>query len=98
MLKTDVFVWLTVNWVVITTTPRRHKKVLPQEMFWKLCSKLRPYIEKIKGFEDPISVEKQVSVTSYYFVDEGRMGKVANSFGIGKSTISKIIRRVLFLL
>ena len=67
-------------------------------MFWKLCSKLRPYIEKIKGFEDPISVEKQVSVTSYYLVDEGRMGKVANSFGIGKSTISKIIRRVLFLL
>ena len=35
-----------------------------------------------------------MSATLYYFADEGRMRKVANSFGIGKTTVSKIIRRV----
>ena len=43
-------------------------------------------------------MEKQVAVALYYFADKGRMPKVANSFGIGKLTISKIIKRVLFLL
>ena len=31
----------------------------------------------------PLSVETQVAVTLYYLADEGRMGKVANVFGIG---------------
>ena len=35
-----------------------------------------------------------MSATLYYFADEGRMRKVANSFGIGKSTVSKIIGSV----
>ena len=35
-----------------------------------------------------------MAATLYYFADEGRMQKVANSFGIGKSTVFKIIRRV----
>ena len=35
-------------------------------------------------------------VTSlYHLADEGRMRKVADSFGIGKSTVLKIIRRVI---
>ena len=57
---------------------------MPQENFEKLCTKLRPV--------------KQVAAALYYLVDEGRMRKVANYFSIGKSTISEIIRRVLFLL
>ena len=71
---------------------------MPRESFEKLCPKLRRYIQKSKGFRDPISVEKQVAAALYYLADEGRMRKVANSFGIEKWTISKIIRRVLFLL
>ena len=71
---------------------------MPQESFEKLYTKLRPYIPKNKGFRDPISVEKQVVAVLHYLADEGRTRKVANSFGIGKSTILKIIRRVLFLL
>ena len=39
-------------------------------------------------------MEKQVAA-AYYFADEGRMRKVVNSFGIGKSTVSKIIRHIL---
>ena len=42
----------------------------------------------------PLSVETQVAVTLYYLADEGRMGKVANVFGIGKSTILKVVRPV----
>ena len=68
---------------------------MSQESFEKLCTGLRPCIQKNKNrFRDPISVEKQVSATLYYFADEGRMRKVANSFGIGKSTVSKIIGSV----
>ena len=42
----------------------------------------------------PLSVETQVDVTLYYLADEGRMGKVTNAFGIGKSTVLKVVRRV----
>ena len=41
-----------------------------------------------------MSVETQVAVTLYYLADEGRMRKVSNSFGLGKATVSKVIRRV----
>ena len=34
----------------------------------------------------------------YYLKNEGRTRKVVNSFGMGKSIISKIIKRVLLLL
>ena len=71
---------------------------MSQEIFKKLCTKLRPYIQKNKGFQDPSSVEKQVAATLFYFADEGRMRKVENSFGVRKSTILKIVRCVLFLL
>ena len=40
----------------------------------------------------PLSVEKQVAVTLYHLADGGRMRKVANAFGIGKSTVSKAVR------
>ena len=69
-----------------------------RESFEKLYTKLRPYIQENKGFQDPISVAKQLTAALYYLADESRMRKVANSFGIEKWTISKIIRRVLFLL
>ena len=58
---------------------------MPQKMFQKLCTKLRPYNQKTKGFRDPISVEKQVGAALYYLADEGRMRQVANSFSIKKS-------------
>ena len=35
-----------------------------------------------------------MAATLYYLADEGRMWKVAYSFGIRKSTVFKIIRRV----
>ena len=44
-----------------------------------------------------LSVEKRVGVTLYYLADEGRMRKVANVFGVGKSTVLKLMRSWLFL-
>ena len=70
---------------------------MPQEIFWKLCIKMRPYIQKNKGFRDAVSLEKQVAAALYYLADEGRMRKVAIFFGIEKWTISKIVKRVLCL-
>ena len=71
---------------------------MPQEMFEKLCIKLRPSIQENKRFRDRVSLEKQVAAALYYLADEGRVRKVANFFGMEKWIISKIIWRVLFLL
>ena len=68
---------------------------MSERSFYILCEELRPYIQKeTTRFRKPISVEKQVASTLYYLSDEGRLRKVANAFGIGKSTASRIIRRV----
>ena len=42
----------------------------------------------------PVSVGTQVALTLYYLSDEGRLRKTANSFGLGRSTVSTVIRRV----
>ena len=40
----------------------------------------------------------QVAITLYYLSDKGRYRKVANAFGIGRSTVSTIIREVTELI
>ena len=42
----------------------------------------------------PISPETQVAATLYYLSNAGRMRKTANSFGIGKSRVSCIVKNV----
>ena len=41
-----------------------------------------------------IDVEKQVALTLYYLADEGRMRKTANAFGVSRSSVSIVVRRV----
>ena len=41
-----------------------------------------------------MEVDRQVALTLYYLADEGRMRKTANSFGLSRSSVSLIIRRV----
>ena len=68
---------------------------MSKESFTELCSKLSPYIsKKTTTMRDCISAEKQLAVALYDLMDEGRLRKVANAFGIAKSTVSKIVRRV----
>ena len=54
---------------------------MSKESFTELCSTLSPYISK-------------KTTTLYDLMDEGRLRKVANAFGIAKSTVSNIVRRV----
>ena len=54
----------------------------------KLCDKVKPFLQKQSpNMRSAIDVEKQLAVTLYYLSDEGRYRKVANAFGIGKSTV-----------
>lgn len=42
----------------------------------------------------PRSVETQMAVNFYSLSDEGRYRKVANAFGISRSSVSLMVRRV----
>ena len=44
----------------------------------------------------PVEVERQVALTLYYLADEGRMRKPPNAFGLLRSTVSNVIRRVCY--
>ena len=68
---------------------------LSRASFFKLTEMLRPYIEhQVTHMRSPIPVEAQVAITLYYLSDEGRLRKVANAFGISRSSCSIIVRRV----
>ena len=59
--------------------------------FVKLCEELRAYLnKKTTNMRKPVSVEKQIAVTLYYFSDEGRYRKGANAFGLGKRLYQKL--------
>ena len=65
------------------------------DTFRFICNELGPYLAKKETvMRKPVSVETRVAVTLYYLSDEGRLRKVANAFGLGKSTVSNIIREV----
>ena len=83
-----------VNNIVVAEEWRENFR-MSKENFMKLCDKVRPFLLKQStNMRSPTSVEKQVAVTLYYLSDEGRYLKVANAFGIGKSTVSETVRRV----
>ena len=68
---------------------------MSRDNFFKLSRQLRPQLEKqITNMRLPMSVEKQVAIFLYYIADEGRYRKVANSFGISRAAVSKIIKKV----
>ena len=63
--------------------------------FFALCEQLGPYIERqATRMREPLEVDRQVALTLYYLADEGRMRKTANSFGLSRSSVSIIIRKV----
>ena len=63
--------------------------------FYNLAGLLRPYLERqVTVMREPVSVETQLAVTLYYLLDEGRLRKVANAFGLSRSCCSIIVSRV----
>ena len=70
---------------------------LSRQSFYQLCDELRPFLTKSRSnFRVPLSVELQLAVTLYYLSDEAHYRKIANAFGIARSTVSTIIRCTTF--
>ena len=66
-----------------------------KDSFQQLCKELHPYLQKQRtNMREPIEVERQIAVTLYYLSDEGRYRKCANAFGLSRSSVSLIVRRV----
>lgn len=60
-----------------------------------LSELLRPSIEgQTTVMQTPVSVEKKVALTLYYLADEDRLHETANAFGLSRSAVSLIIRKV----
>ena len=67
--------------------------------FNKFCNELRPFLQKKRtSMRAPLDVKTRVAITLYYLCDEGRYRKVANAFGIGRSTVSTVIKEVTELI
>ena len=67
--------------------------------FFNFVCLLRPYIEcQVTHMRTPVCPETQVALTLHYVSDEGRLRKVANAFGLLRSSSSIIIRRDHLLL
>ena len=63
--------------------------------FFSLCDTLRPFVQQQSTrMRSPVEVERQVALTLYYLADEGRMRKTANAFGLSRSTVSNVARKV----
>ena len=70
---------------------------LSRENFYRLCHELQPFlVKKWSKFRKRSSVETQLAVTLYYLSDEAHYRKIANSFGIAKSTVSSVMRRTRY--
>lgn len=68
---------------------------MSKRSFFKLRDELLPYTKKKTTImRSPIDVEKQLGITLYYLSDEGRLRKTANAFGVSRSSVSIIIRRL----
>ena len=67
--------------------------------FYRLVEELTPFLQKqVTNMRAPVSVATQVAVTLYYLSDEGRLRKTANAFGLLRSVISNIVRRVCYVI
>ena len=63
--------------------------------FFSLCDTLRPFVQQQSTrMRSPVEVERQVALTLYYLADKGRMRKTANAFGLSRSTVSNVVRKV----
>ena len=84
---------------VVVPSERRENFRVSKETFMSLCDELRQFLQKQPtAMRDALSVETQVAATPYYLADEGRFRKVANAFGIGKSSVSTKIIEVCMVI
>ena len=64
-------------------------------MFLELCKELREHVQKIDTvMRAATDVETQVAIILYYLVDEERLRKVGNAFGVSISIVSLTVRHM----
>ena len=64
--------------------------------FYKLCDQLQLCLQKRRTImREPLAIDTRVAITLYCLADEGRYQKLANSFGIGKSLVSVVLKEVM---
>ena len=87
--------WLGFHQNRVAPSEWRENFRMSRESFLVLCTDLHDHIVKSSiRFNKAVFAEKQVALTLYYLSDESRLRKAANALGLGKSTVSHIIRRV----
>ena len=68
---------------------------MSRKSFEELCQLIGPSIvTQNTRFRNAVPSAKKIACTLYYLSDEGRIRKIANTFSLGKSTVSKVIREV----
>lgn len=91
--------WIGIKFGLAVQEEWKENFRMSRESFYKLVDKLRPFIEKqVTRMRVPVSADTQVAVTLYYLSDEGRLRKTANAFGLSRSCVSLIIRRVSYVI
>ena len=64
--------------------------------FYKLCDQLQLCLQKLQTImREPLAIDTRVAMTLYCLADEGRYQKLANSFGIGRSLVSVVLKEVM---
>ena len=83
-----------VNDVVVPEEWRENFR-MTKETFTSLCDELRAALQKEDTtMRREITVEMQVALTLYLLADEGCYRKIATAFGISRSSVSIIVRKV----
>lgn len=92
--QTDA-IWLSFSSNLVIPNEWIESFRMTRNCFYKLVHELSPVISKQDTrFRLAIPPEKRVGITLHYLHDEGRLRSTAKTFGVGKSTVSDILRQV----
>ena len=87
--------WKNFEHNVVLPEEWRENFRMSRESLFVLCDMLQQLLTRTTtNMRRPIAVEKQIPVILYFLSDEGQYRKTANAFGIGHSTVSKIVQTV----
>ena len=72
---------------------------MSRQSFYKLLEMIKNYIEKEDtSFRLSVPPAKRLAITLHYYHDEGRMRVTSKYFGVGKSTVSNIVRETSWVI
>ena len=68
--------------------------------FYRLTNLLRPFAREgsTNACHDSLSLEKRLAITLYYLKDQASMKMTANSFGIARCTVGRVVEDICTLI